>query len=41
MIHKGYGTELHQDALKRYGPTRIHRMTFAPIQALLTKENTP
>jgi ribonuclease HII len=41
LIHKGYGTDLHQDALKRYGPTRIHRLTFAPIQALLNKENTP
>lgn len=34
--HKGYGTKIHMDALKRYGPTPIHRLSFAPVrQALL------
>ena len=27
----GYGTTEHIDALKQYGPTHIHRKTFAPV----------
>ncbi len=27
-IHKGYGTKAHYEALRRYGPCPIHRMTF-------------
>jgi ribonuclease HII len=27
----GYGTEEHQDALRLYGPTKHHRLTFEPI----------
>lgn len=27
-IHKGYGTRAHYDALRAYGPSPIHRMTF-------------
>lgn len=26
--HKGYGTKLHTEALKKYGPCEIHRMSF-------------
>ena len=26
--NKGYGTKEHMDALKKYGPTEIHRKTF-------------
>ncbi|MDU5570950.1 MAG: ribonuclease HII [Peptoniphilus harei] len=26
--HKGYGTKYHRDALKVYGPTKMHRKTF-------------
>lgn len=26
--HKGYGTKLHYDALRQYGPCKIHRMSF-------------
>lgn len=26
--HKGYGTKVHVDALKEYGPCPIHRMSF-------------
>lgn len=26
--HKGYGTEEHLEALRRFGPTRVHRRTF-------------
>lgn len=31
-IHKGYGTRLHLEELKKYGPTPIHRMTFAKVK---------
>lgn len=27
----GYGTKEHIEALKKYGPTSIHRKTFAPV----------
>jgi ribonuclease HII len=30
--HKGYGTKMHIDALKKYGPCPIHRKTFAPVK---------
>ena len=30
----GYGTEEHVEALKKYGPTPIHRKTFAPVRDL-------
>ncbi|NTW14151.1 MAG: ribonuclease HII [Candidatus Moranbacteria bacterium] len=29
--HKGYGTKVHMDALKRYGACPIHRMSFKPV----------
>ncbi len=29
--HKGYGTAAHREALRRLGPSPIHRLTFAPI----------
>jgi ribonuclease HII len=32
-IHKGYPTPSHLDALKRLGPTPIHRRSFAPLKA--------
>ena len=30
--HKGYGTPEHLDALKRLGPTPLHRYSFAPVR---------
>ena len=27
-VHKGYGTKAHYEALRSYGPSPIHRMTF-------------
>lgn len=33
-VHKGYGTSQHQQALQTYGPTPIHRTSFAPIFSL-------
>ena len=34
-VHKGYGTPEHQRALRAYGPSRMHRRSFAPIRDLL------
>lgn len=33
--HKGYGTEMHRDALEKHGPCPIHRFTFEPIKSSL------
>jgi len=30
--HMGYGTKEHLAAIQQFGPTPIHRMTFAPMQ---------
>lgn len=30
--HKGYPTKLHMEMLRSYGPTKIHRKSFAPVQ---------
>ena len=32
--HKGYGTKEHLRSIKKNGPCKIHRMTFAPISGL-------
>jgi len=32
--HVGYGTSLHQQMLKLYGVSEIHRLSFRPVQAL-------
>lgn len=31
--HKGYATEEHLQALRRYGPTLEHRFSYEPVQA--------
>ena len=33
--NKGYGTPDHIEALRHYGPTRIHRFSFEPVSASL------
>ena len=33
--HKGYPTAAHREALTRLGPSRLHRMTFAPVKVCL------
>ena len=30
--HKGYGTRAHMEALNRFGPCEIHRLSFAPVR---------
>ncbi|MBT8087688.1 MAG: ribonuclease HII [Gammaproteobacteria bacterium] len=31
--HKGYGTTVHRERLREFGPCRQHRFTFAPVRA--------
>ncbi|HEV8177604.1 MAG TPA: ribonuclease HII [Gemmatimonadales bacterium] len=31
LTNVGYGTEEHQEGLRAHGPTRHHRLTFAPL----------
>ena len=31
--HKGYGTEVHRERLRRHGPCSEHRLSFAPVRA--------
>jgi ribonuclease HII len=33
--NKGYGTEIHRDRLREYGPCVEHRRSFAPVRAAL------
>jgi ribonuclease HII len=33
--NKGYGAAVHMDALRRLGPTPLHRKSFAPVAQLL------
>ena len=37
--NKGYGTKLHMEALKKYRPTLIHRISFAPVKNNLPDES--
>ncbi|MBU4484621.1 ribonuclease HII, partial [bacterium] len=30
-LHKGYGTKLHLEELRKIGPTPIHRFTFRGV----------
>lgn len=30
--NKGYGTKTHMEALKKYGPTPYHRLSYAPVK---------
>ena len=32
--HKGYGTEIHRERLREFGPCCEHRQTFAPVRAV-------
>jgi len=34
-LHKGYATAAHKRALRELGPSPIHRMSWAPIRAVL------
>ena len=32
--NKGYGSKAHMDALRMYGPTPMHRRSFAPVSQM-------
>lgn len=34
-LHKGYGTVMHLEALRRLGPCAIHRKSFGPVRDLI------
>ncbi len=34
--HKGYGTKVHLEALRKFGATPIHRRSFAPVRERLS-----
>jgi ribonuclease HII len=36
-IHKGYPTAAHLEALRRLGPSPVHRRSFAPVQFCLSR----
>ncbi len=33
--HKGYATAAHLEAIERFGPTELHRRSFAPVRVAL------
>ena len=35
--HKGYGTPEHLAALRRLGPSPVHRRSFAPVQSCVPR----
>ena len=35
--HKGYATVVHREALERYGPTVLHRISFVPVRNVYDK----
>jgi ribonuclease HII len=34
-VHKGYPTQAHLEALRRHGPSPVHRRSFAPVRHLV------
>ena len=36
--HAGYGTAAHLAALRQFGPSPVHRRSFAPVRQMLEKE---
>lgn len=38
-INKGYPTEAHRNAVKRLGPSAIHRKSFGPVRDAIAEQN--
>lgn len=38
-LHKGYGTKKHHEALLYHGISSIHRKSYAPVKALISKDS--
>jgi ribonuclease HII len=34
-VHKGYGVPEHMRLIHKYGPSLVHRKTFAPVKYML------
>lgn len=39
--HKGYGTKLHRDRIKEFGPCPIHRKSFKGVKEYLRDKGSP
>ncbi len=39
--HKGYPTKAHKEAIKQFGPCRIHRRTFKGVKEYIKEEKIP
>ena len=38
-VHKGYGTKMHMEELKQYGPIEgVHRKSYAPVKAFYVEQ---
>jgi len=37
--HKGYGSQLHMDAIAKFGPSKWHRRSYEPIKGLCIKQD--
>ena len=37
--HVGYGTEKHSEALKKFGVSKIHRLSYKPVKEVLINDN--
>jgi ribonuclease HII len=35
--HYGYGTKFHVEKIKKFGPSKIHRLSFEPIKSMILK----
>jgi ribonuclease HII len=38
-VHKGYATEVHREAIQKYGVTPLHRKTFGGVKEYLISQN--
>jgi ribonuclease HII len=34
--HKGYGVAMHLEAIRKYGPCPVHRLTFEPVKSFIS-----
>ena len=39
--HKGYGCTAHLEALRRFGPSRVHRRSFKPVRDVCAEQVRP
>ncbi len=38
-VHKGYGTKMHREAVRKLGPSKVHRLTFVRKIRSISKRN--